>query len=82
MGLAKLVRKTDRQAIIETLYGSRVLLRRQEIEKVNEEPQRTYAYTRAEFFGKYGRWPLNEELEEFEKTLDIQPIVKGELTEP
>src|SRR5437773_1617726 len=76
-GLAKLIKKTDRQAIIETLYGTRVLTQRQEIEKVEDEPQRTYDYTRAEFFGKYGRLPLNEELEEFEKTLDIQPITKA-----
>jgi hypothetical protein len=79
-GLRKLIRKVDRQAIIETLYGTRVLIQRQEVEKV-EEPVRTYAYTRAEFFGKYGRWPRNEELEEFDKTLKVDPIVNGELTE-
>ncbi len=81
-GLAKLIKKTDRQAIIETLYGSRVFLRRQEIEKVEDEPQRTHDYTRAEFFGKYGRLPLNSELEEFAKTVDIQPITKAGLIEP
>jgi len=75
-GLAKLVKKTDRQAIIEALYGSRVLIQRQEVEKV-EEPVRTYAYTRAEFFGRYGYWPRNEELEEFDKTLKVEPLVKA-----
>jgi len=79
-GLRKLIRKVDRQAIIETLYGTRVLIQRQEVEKV-EEPVRTYAYTRVEFYGKYGRWPLNSELEEFDKTLPVEPLTKGELIE-
>ena len=79
-GLRKLVRKVDRQAIIETLYGTRVLIQRQEIEKV-EEPVRTYDYTRAEFFVKHGRWPLEKELLEFDKTLEVEPLVKSSLTE-
>ena len=80
--LKRLLKRDDRQATIETLYGSRVLLQHEEIQKVEDEPQRTYDYTRAEFFGKYGRLPLNSELEEFEKTLDIQPITKAGLREP
>ncbi len=80
--LKRLLRRDDRQATIETLYGSRVLTQRQEIEKVEDEPQRTYDYTRAEFFGKYGRLPLNSELEEFERTLNIEPITKAGLIEP
>jgi hypothetical protein len=79
-GLGKLIRQVDRQAIIETLYGSRVLNQRQEVEAVRE-PKRTYAYPKVEFFAKYGRWPSLEEAMEFEKTLDIKPDVKGELTE-
>jgi len=81
-GLKRLVKDLDRQAIIETLYGARVLLQRYEVQKVEDEPQRTYDYTRAEFFGKYGRLPLNSELEEFEKTLNIEPITKAGLIEP
>jgi len=76
-GLAKLVKREDRQAIIEILYGTRVLIRRQEVEKV-EEPVRTYAYTKAEFFCKYGRWPSLAEAIEFDKTLEVEPLVKGE----
>jgi len=79
--LKRLLKRDDRQATIETLYGSRVLTQHQEVEKY-EEPVRTYDYTRAEFFGKYGRLPLNEELEEFEKTLTIEPITKAGLIEP
>jgi len=81
--LKRLLQRDDRQATIETLYGSRVLTERQEIQKVEDEPQRTYDYTRAEFFGKYGRLPLNSELEEFERTeLNIEPITKAGLIEP
>ncbi len=75
--LCELVKRLDRQAILATLYGSGVLLRGHEHKHV-EEPKRTFAYTRAEFFGRHGRWPLNHELEEFEKTLDIDPLVKSE----
>ena len=72
-----LVKQGDRQMVTEILYGSRVLINRNEIEKV-EQPKRNYAYTRAEFFGAHGRWPLDHELKEFEKTLTIEPLVKGE----
>jgi len=81
-GLAKLVKQRDRQAIIETLYGSRVLIQRQEVAEVeDDDEERDYSYPRVEFFGRYGRWPLDRELKQFEKTLDIKPLVKGELTE-
>jgi len=72
-----LVKQGDRQMVTEILYGTRVLINRHETEKV-EEPKRNYAYTRAEFFGRHGRWPLDHELKEFEKTLTIEPLVKGE----
>src|SRR5437016_2332129 len=75
--LKRLLKRDDRQATIETLYGSRVLIQRQEVEKV-EEPVRTYAYTKAEFFCKYGRWPSLAEAIEFDKTLEVEPLVKGE----
>ena len=28
------------------------------------------------YFGKFGRWPTLEEAKKFEKTLDIEPLVK------
>src|SRR5258706_14442192 len=58
IGAQELVKRLDQRMITEVLYGSRVLIQRHEVEKV-EEPKRTFAYTRAEFFGKYGRWPRN-----------------------
>jgi len=79
--LGKLIReKEDRQAVLETLYGARVLIQRHEVEKV-EEPVRTYDLTRAEFFIQHGRWPTEKEVLEFDKTLEVEPLVKGSLTE-
>lgn len=75
IGAHHLVKQVDRQMITDILYGSRTLIQRHEVQKV-EEPKRTYAYTKVEFFGKYGRWPLDSELAKFEKTLTIEPLVK------
>jgi hypothetical protein len=80
IGLSHLVNQLDRTAIIETLYGAKVLIQRQEVEPVCE-PVRTYDSAKVEFFGKYGRWPSNEEAIAFDKTIVRKPTVKGELTE-
>ena len=53
-GLAQLVKEQDRQAIIETLYGSRVLIHRQEVEQV-QPPLQDHSYVKVEFYGKYHR---------------------------
>ncbi len=39
---------------------------------------RTFDYTKAEFFAVHGRLPLQAELEAFEKTLPIEPLVKDD----
>jgi hypothetical protein len=78
--LKRLLKGDDRQATIETLYGAKIFTQRQEIEKV-QDTQRDYSYPKVEFFAKYGRWPSLEEAKEFEKTMDVQLLVKGELTE-
>jgi len=80
VGLSHLVNQLDRTAIIETLYGAKVLIDRHEVEAV-EEPRRTYASTRVIFFGKFGRWPRDDELEAFDKTIKRTPNVKGSLEE-
>ena|SRR6266704_753395 len=76
--LKRLLKGDDRQATIETLYGSKVFLQRQEVEKVQEH-KRTYAYPKVEFFAKHGRWPSEKEAIEFEKTLDVRLLTKGEV---
>lgn len=79
VGLYHLVGTMNERAIIETLYGARVLVQRQETEEI-QEPKRDYSFTKVEFFAKHGRWPLDKELKAFEKTLDVKPLVK-ELSE-
>jgi transposase len=79
-GLAKLVKERDRQAIIETLKGSRVLIDRHEVAHV-QPVEEDYSYSRILFFGKYKRWPTDEEAIKFEKTIPVKPTVKGELTQ-
>jgi hypothetical protein len=79
-GLAKLVKERDRQAIIETLKGARVLIDRHEVATV-QEPERTYDSAKVAFYEKYGHWPTHEEAVKFDRTIARKPTVKGELTE-
>ena len=81
VGLFHLVKQGDRTAIIEVLYGARVLIDRHEKAAEPEEPIRTYDSTRVLFYGKYHRWPKDYELEAFERTIPVEPIVKGSLNE-
>jgi hypothetical protein len=74
-GLHVLIRELDRQAIIETLYGSKVFSEKKEIDNSRDE-QRTYAFPKIAFFHKFGRWPTLEEAIEFDKTLDVEPLIK------
>jgi Helix-turn-helix domain of resolvase len=79
--LKNLLKREDRQATIETLYGSKVLIDRHEVVEEPEEPVRTYDSTRVLFFGRFARWPLDSELEAFDKTIKRKPTVKGTLQE-
>ena len=74
-GLHALIRRHDRQAIIETLYDRKVFSERKEIDMSHEE-QRTYAIPKIAFFHKFGRWPTLKEAIEFDKTLDVEPLIK------
>jgi Helix-turn-helix domain of resolvase len=78
--LKNLLKRDDRQATIETLYGAKVLIQRQEVEAV-QPPVQDYSYSRVRFFGRYGRWPSDKEAIEFDKTIPVNPTVKGALRE-
>jgi Helix-turn-helix domain of resolvase len=78
--LKRLLKRDDRQATIETLKGSRVLIDRHEVATV-QEPERTYASAKVAFYEKYGHWPTHEEAVKFDRTIKRQPTVKGALTE-
>jgi hypothetical protein len=72
------VRRMDRQAAIDVLRGARVLLDRHEVEQI-QPPVQDYSYSRIRFFGKYKRWPTDEEAIKFNKTLPVKPTIKGGL---
>lgn len=74
------VQRMDRQAAIEVLRGARVLVDRHEVEPM-PPPVQDYSYSRIRFFGKYKRWPTDEEAIKFDKTIPVKPTVKGSLEE-
>jgi hypothetical protein len=67
--------KGDWRALVAILRGIRVLTPKLEPEETIPE-QRTYAYPKVAFFHKHGRWPTLEEAIEFDKTLEVEPLVK------
>ena len=78
IGAYELVKRLDRQMITDILYGARVLIGRRETEEIKPPQERTYDYPKVEYFAKYGKWPSLAEAKEFEKTMDIEPLVKKE----
>jgi hypothetical protein len=78
IGLSHLVNQGDRTAIIEVLYGARVLMDRHEVETTAPQVQ-DYSYSKVEFFSKYGRWPSEKEAIEFDATLPCTLLVKKRL---
>jgi hypothetical protein len=75
-GLHVLIREIDRTAIIEALYGAKVFTERKELEG-SRPKERTYAFTKVAFFHKFGRMPTPAETIKFDKTLDVEPLVKA-----
>jgi hypothetical protein len=67
--------KGDRQALVDILRGIGVLTAKLEVEETIPQ-QRTYAFPKVAFFHEFGRWPTLEEAIEFDKTLDVEPLVK------
>jgi hypothetical protein len=68
--------KGDRQALVDILRGIGVLTSKLEVEEPIPQ-ERTYAFPQVVFFGKFGRWPSMKEAIEFDKTLDVEPLVKA-----
>lgn len=80
IGAYELVRRLHPQTINNVLYGARVLIDRTEVEQI-EPPKRTYASAKMAFYGKYGRWPSQEEAEKFDRTIKRIPMMKAQLPE-
>lgn len=75
-----LVDRGDRQMVTDVLRGARVMVDRHQVENI-PAPVQDYSYSRVLFFGKFKRWPTDEEAEKFQKTIPIKPTVKGTLSE-
>jgi hypothetical protein len=76
MGLGE-TKKGDRQALVDALRGIGVLTSRLTIEDATDQNERDYAFPRVVFFERYGRWPTLEEAKEFDKTIEVKPLIKG-----
>jgi len=75
--LVQIAKNKDLVAILAALRGVGALTNKLEVEDTSGDEQRTYAFPKAAFFHKYGRWPTLEEAIEFDKTLDVEPLVKA-----
>ena len=75
LGLHQL-KKKDRQAGIETLYGSKVLLQQHDVAVTSQPAERDYSSAMVRFYYEYGRWPTRQEAIDFDKTIPVEPLVK------
>jgi hypothetical protein len=69
-------KKGDRQAIVDALRGIGVLNPKMLLELSTGPEERTYALAKVGFFRKHGRWPMDQEARDFDRTIDIEPSVK------
>jgi len=76
-GLKELLKKADRQAVIETLYGTKVFSQKHQVEGVTSH-ERDYSDAKIEFYYKFGRWPTLAEAKEYDKTIPVKPLLKNE----
>ncbi|SRR6266403_394279 len=78
LGLGE-TKKGDRKAIVDALEGTGVLISKLVKDDMPVEQVQDHTNAKVEFYGKSDRWPTNEELSEFEKTLPVELLIKGEL---
>ena len=76
--LVELVKQNDKEMILAGLRGIGVLTQKVEIEQGEFSEKRTYDFTRVAFYNKFGRWPTEEEVIAFDKTLDVPPLSSNE----
>jgi hypothetical protein len=70
--------RADRQALVDILRGIGVLTAKLEL-ATSDVPERDYADTKVKYYYEHGKWPTKQEAIEFDKTLPIEPLFKGEL---
>ena len=70
-------KKGDRQALVDILRGVGVLTSKIELGDVEVPGERDYSDAMVRFYYEFGKWPTKEEAKEFDKTIEVQPLVKG-----
>jgi hypothetical protein len=66
--------KGNAKVLLNVLRGIGVLSTKLEMEETFPE-ERTYDFPKVAFFYKNGRWPTLEEAIEFDKTLEVEPMI-------
>jgi hypothetical protein len=74
--LVQIARNKDLVAILAALRGVGVLTNKLDVESTTTNEQRSYDFPKVAFFYKHGRWPTLKEAIEFDKTLDVEPLIK------
>ena len=75
--LVEIAKTNNLEAILAALRGVGALTNKLEVENSTAGEQRTYAYPKIAFFHKHGRWPTLQEAIKFDKTLDVEPLIKA-----
>jgi len=75
--LVQIAKNKDLAAILAALRGVGALTNKLEVESSTANEQRSYAFPKVAFFYKHGRWPTLPEAIAFDKTLDVEPLVKA-----
>ena len=75
--LVEIAKNKDLVAILAALRGVGALTNKLEVDSSTANEQRSYAFPKVAFFYKHGRWPTLPEAIEFDKTLDVEPLIKA-----
>jgi hypothetical protein len=75
--LVEIAKNKDLVAILAALRGVGVLTNKVEVESTTANEQRSYDLPKVAFFYKHGRWPTLKEAIEFDKTIDVEPLIKA-----
>lgn len=75
--LVEIAKNNDLIAILAALRGVGALTNKLEVENSTAAEQRSYAFPKVAFFHRHGRWPTEKEAIAFDRTLDVEPLVKA-----
>jgi len=75
--LVEIAKNKDLVAILAALRGVGALTNKLEVDSSTANEQRSYAFPKVAFFYERGRWPTLPEAIKFDKTLDVEPLIKA-----